>query len=284
MGAPLNSILETKIQIKVVDVGANPIDGDPPYRLLLQRGDASVVGFEPAPDALAELNRKKGPHETYLPHAVGDGKTHTLHFCSSPGMTSLFKPNPAVLDLLHGFSEWARVVGTEEVVTRRLDDVPEVAGFDFLKIDVQGAELMVMQNAIAGLKHAVCVQTEVEFAQLYIGQPLFSDVDQFLRQQGFMLHRFAQVTSRVVKPLSVNNDPFAGLSQLFWADAIFIRDFTQLDRMTTHQILRLAILLHDCYDSYDVVLHLLGEYDKRTQSRFAQLYQERGLKAQVLPA
>jgi FkbM family methyltransferase len=278
----LNSVLGTEIKIKVVDIGANPIDGNPPYHLVLQRGEADVVGFEPAPEAFAELNRKKSPHEIYLPHAVGDGKTHTLHFCRASGMTSLLKPNAQVLDLMHGFSDWARVIRTEEIATCRLDDVPEVAGFDFLKIDVQGAELMVLQSAVEGLRNAVCIQTEVEFMPLYVDQPLFSDVDVFLRQHGFVLHRFKPLISRVIRPLCLNNDIFAGLSQIFWTDAIYIRDFTRLELLTADQLLRLALILNDCYESVDMVLHLLLEYDKRTQNQYAQLYQERALRAQPM--
>lgn len=282
MPTPLNTILGTDIKIKVVDIGANPIDGTPSYLPLLQAGYAQVVGFEPQPEALAELNRKKGPNETYLPMAVGDGKKHTIHFCASSGMTSLFQPNLKVLGLLHGFPEWSRVMKTEEVMTHRLDDVPEAAGFDLLKIDVQGAELMVMQNAVASLKDALFIQTEVEFMPFYIDQPLFSDVDQFLRQYGFVLHRFERLISRAIKPLVVNNDIYAGLSQLFWTDALYIRDFTRLELLTSDQLLRLALILNDCYNSIDLALLLLIEHDKRTQSNYSQLYQEKGLK--VAPA
>lgn len=278
MAAPLNSLLQTEIKIKVVDIGANLIDGRPAYYPLLQQGHAHVVGFEPEPDACAELDLKKGPNETYLPYAAGDGKAHTLHFCAAPGMTSLFKPNFKILDLLHGFSDWAQVIKTEEVMTRRLDDVPEVFGFDLLKIDIQGAELMVMQNAVTSLQSALCIQTEVEFMPLYIDQPLFSDVDQFLRQHGFVLHRFDQLISRTLKPLIVNNSIFAGLSQLFWTDAIYIRDFTRLELLTSDQLLRLALILNDCYGSLDLVHLLLSEYDKRTKSGYGKIYQEKGLK------
>ncbi len=277
MATSLNAILGTEIKIKVVDIGANPIDGKPPYLPLLQRGEARVVGFEPAPGPLAELNQKKGPNETYLPYAVGDGKTHTLHFCSASGMTSLFKPNPKLIDLLHGFPDWARVVKTEEIATRRLDDMPEAAGFDLLKIDIQGAELMVMQNGVANLRNALFVHTEVEFLPLYIDQPLFSDVDLFMRQHGFVLHRFDHPVSRVIKPVLVNNDIYAGLSQLLWADALYIRDFTRLELLATDQLLRLALILNDCYNSIDLVLHILGEYDRRTQSNYAKIFEQKGL-------
>jgi len=140
-------LLDSRPRIRVVDIGANPIDGDPPYAPLLRAGQADIVGFEPNRDALAALLQKKGPHETYLPHAIGDGKRHTLYHCQAPGMTSLLEPNAALLALFHGFPDWARVVRTEAVDTVRLDDVPETAGADLIKIDIQGAELMALGNA-----------------------------------------------------------------------------------------------------------------------------------------
>src|SRR5437016_7086753 len=73
----------------VVDVGANPIDGDPPYKPMLAKGLCTVIGFEPQADALAELDRRKGPRECYLPYAIGDGREHVLHVCRERGMSSL---------------------------------------------------------------------------------------------------------------------------------------------------------------------------------------------------
>jgi FkbM family methyltransferase len=161
MAAPpsIFAILDLPVTIKVVDIGANPIDGEPPYAPLLAAGRADLVGFEPNREALARLLRMKGPHETYLPLAVGDGKRHTLHHCQAQGMTSLLEPNPAVLDLFHGFADWGRVVRTEEVDTVRLDDVKESEGLDLLKIDIQGAELMVFQNATRRLADALVIHT-----------------------------------------------------------------------------------------------------------------------------
>ncbi len=58
--------------VKIVDIGANPIDGAPPYVSLIAEGATSLVGFEPNPEALARLDSLKGAHETYLPHAIGE--------------------------------------------------------------------------------------------------------------------------------------------------------------------------------------------------------------------
>ncbi|WP_300296531.1 FkbM family methyltransferase [Ferrovibrio sp.] len=272
LAASFHTITASPVRVKVVDVGANPIDGDPPYATLLRGGHADIVGFEPNLEALAKLNSQKGPTETYLPYAVGDGGRHTLNFCQAPGMTSLLKPNPEVINLFHGFPAWGTVVGTEEIDTRRLDDIPETEGMDLLKIDVQGAELMVFQNATQRLAEAVVIQTEVEFLQMYVDQPLFGDVDCFLRSQGFVFHRFFPTVSRTIQPMLVGDNIYAGMSQIFWADAIFVRDFTRPALMSERQLLAMAAIVHDCYQSFDLVLHLLLEYDRRTGNRMGPNY------------
>lgn len=270
-----NAITGSPVRVKIVDIGANPIDGDPPYAKLLKGGAADIVGFEPNPSALEKLNTQKGPNETYLPYAVGDGNRHKLHICAAPGMTSLLTPNPTVLNLFHGFPNWGHVLSTEDIDTRRLDDIPETEGIDLVKIDVQGAELMVFKNATRRLADALVIQTEVEFLPLYVDQPLFGDVDVFLRSQGYAFHRFFPTVSRTISPMLVNNDIYAGLSQTVWADAIFVRDFTRLERLSDRQLLAMGAILHDCYQSVDLVLHLLNEHDRRTGGRLGPTYMEK---------
>lgn len=270
--ASLRTLIGADVRIKVVDVGANPIDGDPPYADLLRGGIAEVVGFDPDPESLRRLNARKSAAETYLPFAIGDGRRHVLHVCQAPGMTSLLAPDPRVLGLFHGFPDWGKVVATEPIDTMRLDDITETAGLDLLKIDIQGGELMVFRNAEARLAEALVIQTEVEFLPLYVDQPLFGDIDLFLRARGFVFHRFFPLVSRVVAPMLRDNDIYAGLSQSVWADALFLRDFTRPERLSSRQILAMATILHDCYGSYDLVMHLLAHHDTRHATTLAPSY------------
>ena len=171
-------------RIKVVDIGASPIDGAPPYAALLRAGHADVIGFEPNASELTRLNRMKGPHETYLPHVIGDGAPHTLYTCHAPGMTSLLPPGTCGAQLVPRLSRLGPGVSTEWVDTVRLDDVPETAGAEMIKLDIQGAELMALSHGKSRLREALLIQCEVEFLPLYIGQPLFSEVEAFLRGEG----------------------------------------------------------------------------------------------------
>ncbi len=61
---PLFQLLRPERLTAIVDIGANPIDGDPPYKSMLQVRLCRVVGFEPQPEALAALNARKSDHET----------------------------------------------------------------------------------------------------------------------------------------------------------------------------------------------------------------------------
>jgi hypothetical protein len=125
-----------------------------------------------------------------------------------------------------------------------------------------------MRHAVDRLRDAVVVQTEVEFVQMYQGQPLFAEVELFLRAQGFVLHRFMPLMSRTLKPMVANNDTYSGLSQTMWTDAIFVKDFAYPDRLSPGQLLRLAAIVHDCYRSYDLSLHMLLAHDRREGTSF----------------
>ena len=58
-----------------------------------------------------------------------------------------------------------------------------------VKIDVQGFELQGLQGAVSTLKKVQFVLVESSKAELYEGQALYSDIDQFLTQHGFVLKK-----------------------------------------------------------------------------------------------
>lgn len=257
---------------KVVDIGAAETLQEPRYTPLLASENARLIGFEPDKQQYAYLMSKQRPRATYVPVAVGDGKRHTLNICSEPGMTSLLEPNQTVLGLLHEFPAWGVIKDRIPLDTVRLDDVPETEGVTFLQMDIQGAELMVLQNATERLKTACVLHIEVEFLPLYKNQPLFSDVDLFMRSQGFILHHFAPITTRPIAPLVIDNNPRRGLNQVIWADAVYVRDFSDFANYTDAQLVTTAGILHDCYRSVDLAWRLLIEHDQRTKKTYGNIY------------
>jgi len=250
----LTEILSPARRTAIVDVGANPIDGDPPYKAMLAAGLCEVTGFEPQPAALQRLEQKKGPLERYLPYALADGTERTLHVCELEGMTSLLVPDPAHLALFNLFPTWGTVKERIPVKTRKLNDIGEIAALDFLKMDIQGVEREVLAHGQAKLKDTVVIQTEVSFVPLYKDQPSFGDMDLALRAMGFLPHSVTGTKIWPIAPMVVGDAPNRGIRQLLETDMVYVRDFTSPDAMAAEQWKHLALVAHHCYGSYDLAL------------------------------
>lgn len=252
----LAELLQPSRLTNVVDIGANPIDGDPPYKRLLENRLCRVVGFEPQLDALNRLNSRKSDLERYFPYAVGDGGEATLNVCKLSGMTSLLTPDQSKLAYFPMFLEWGAIARQVSVETRRLDEIEEISSIDLLKIDVQGSELAIFRNGRSRLKDAIAVHTEVSFVPLYKDQPLYGEVDLEMRALGFVPHAFASINRRMILPL-FSNDRHQVLNQLLEADVVYVRDFMQPEKMSSEQLKHLAIVAHFCYNSFDLAANCI---------------------------
>jgi FkbM family methyltransferase len=250
----LNGILRPERLTEIVDVGANPIDGDPPYKAMLRAGLCRVTGFEPQPDAFRRLGEMAGPNENYLPIALGDGTDQTLHLCRAQGMTSFYKPDQASLASFNGFSDFGAVIGEMPLRGHRLDDVSQIARMDFLKIDVQGAELTIIANALNKLAETVALQLEVSFVALYEQQPTIGALDEALREIGLIPHCLVALKRWPISPAAINGNSRTPLNQLLEADLVYVRDFRRFESMTSEQWKHLALIAHHCYGSFDLAL------------------------------
>jgi len=263
--------------IQVLDVGAM-MEHEDRYQLLVDQGLAEVTGFEPNPEKLRELLEARRDPYRYLPYFLGRGEPATFYFTRYPGCSSLYPPDPDVIDLFTGVGtgpgEKFEVIESSRVETRRLDDLDEVPTPDFVKIDVQGAALDVLHGGRERVSEALVLEVEAEFVPLYKGQPLFGDIQLFLGSRGFVLHKFIDVAGRAIAPFSNNPNPMEPVSQILYADAIFVREFTRLAGFSDSDLLKAATILHELYRSVDLVNHLLREHDRRRNTHFARDYLE----------
>jgi FkbM family methyltransferase len=260
-------------RLKIVDVGAMSLgdDDSDAYSSLAAATPCDIYGFEPGGDEVTKLNASAKPGRHYLPYFIGDGSAQTFHQCNFNMTSSLFEPNTSLLAKFQNLEELTRVEKTYQVETKRLDDIPELEGTDFLKTDVQGAELMVFRGAARILDHALVVHTEVQFVPLYKGVPLFGEIDIHLRSKGFSLHRMTQ-SGRTFKPLIFMNEINAALSQILWGDAVYVRDFMQFDQLSGTALVKLATILHETYRSVDLAAFALAAYDRQNASNLPQTY------------
>lgn len=263
-------VLPSAPRLRLIDVGALSLgEGNDPYARLVAAAPCEILGFEPVADECERLNRSARPGCRYLPHAVGDGTPQVFRQCNVPMTSSLFEPDLGLLGMFHGLAEVSQVVSRVPVRTVRLDDIPEAAGTDYLKLDVQGAELMVLQGATRVLRDVLVIHTEVEFIPMYRGQPLFAEVDAFLRSQGFLLHRLAGLKSAAFRLPEIDVEIVGDVTQAMWAEAVYVRDFRALDRLSPEALVKLAVILQENYGSSDLAARVLAEHDRRTGTGYA---------------
>jgi FkbM family methyltransferase len=279
-------------KIRCIDIGALSLDEevDPWMNLALNEGLAEVIGFEPVEAECAQLNATYESHQgviRYLPFAIGDGANHSLRVTNIPMTSSLYEPNNETIDVFWSLGELMRVEKRVDLETKRLDDLlPLTGAVDFIKLDIQGSELMALENAKDTLATVGVVQCEVEFVELYHDQPLFADVDKLLRSQGFCFLKFAYLMGRPYKPLSSNGNQNNSISQTLWGDAVYVKDFRQRHLHDSHMLRSAAFVLHQMYGAYDLAHLFIEELDRRDGSSLASDYRSiiLGLDHQAKPS
>jgi len=246
--------------LTIVDVGAQPLDSeDDVHRPLLVGGGCQVIGFEPLEAGYNARHARDGGWRL-LTDFVGDGSRRTFYETAWGPQSSLYEPDLAAMGDFDGMAE-VSVAGTREVDTVRLDDVINEP-VDFLKLDVQGAELDVLRGATRILDSVLAVHVEVEFIPIYLSQPLFDDVFRFMVTNEFDLFDLPRLERcRYLGGLK-------RADRVVWAEAVFIPSRRRLGRLDAVQTMRLARIMRDAYGALDFCEWLLSRLDGRLGSSY----------------
>jgi FkbM family methyltransferase len=225
-----------------------------------------VIGFEPdarSLDSLDESDRRR----TFPKALASRPGSVTLHLTAEAGDSSVLVPNRPFVDRFPR-AERFDVVGTQTVSGDTLDNQLAADGIDrvdFIKLDTQGSELMILEGARQTLGRGVFgVEVEVELNPIYQQQPLFSDVDRFLRSLGYELFdlELRRWKHRAGEDLALTR------GQVAWGDALFLLDpeRTQLvvrqgDDLSVPTLARIVsiCLLYNLGDYALALLDSLGE-------------------------
>jgi hypothetical protein len=262
------------LTVEVLDIGPQP-DGPGRYAPLADQGLARITAIDPAAEHTAALLARGIAH--VVPVFLGDGGPARLHVTRDPNYSGLFAPDPAAIDLFTAIASGPggnfQIVFTSEIQTARLDDLlPDLAP-DLIMLDIQGSELAALEHGLGRVAGATVIEAAIGFAALYKEQPLLGELQVFLRRHGFALHKLIDVGGRGFLPLSPPNQ-LEPISQLLWAQAVFVRDFAALARYEDDQLLKAALVLNDIYNSFDLALLLLTEHDRRRGTAHATAYHE----------
>jgi FkbM family methyltransferase len=197
----LGKYFHPKDRLIIFDIGS--CEGEDTIKLKRKFPNSTIYSFEPLPSNVKiikknfkkygipdnhvfqiALSNDEGISEFYVSSGHPDELPKTTDWNYGNKSSSLLPPKEHTKVL-----KWIKFSKKINVKTQRLDlfcQENSIGKIDFIYLDVQGAELMVLQGAGDMLQKVGMIWLEVEAVELYKNQPLKTDVERFMQKNNFM--------------------------------------------------------------------------------------------------
>jgi len=169
----------------VVHVGAFIGAEDDMYR---DMGFRNRLFVEAQPDTYARLTEGLGNSGAFCEQVAisnrdGTASFHITNNGQSSSLLNLDRHRQAYPEIVEIAQIEVKTTTLDSLLTR--EDYVHLR-FNFLNMDIQGAELLALEGAERTLHLFDALQLEVNFDELYMGAPLVAKLDQFLKERGFL--------------------------------------------------------------------------------------------------
>ena len=267
--------------VTIVDVGAR-WGFNEEWRVFGER--LRVYCFEPDQEECQRLNAAATSNVKYLPYALGAADTEaTLYHARLSASTGLYQTN---------WDYFSRLLNRDNGVTEKEERIrvttlahalmrAGVPSIDFLKLDVEGAELDVLRGGAEYVSspRLLGVLSEFRFHPEVNGCPPFWQLDEHLQKGGFRIYdmHFSHQSRRVLPYRSAadyrlpNGERFFAYTvhgQIMDGDALYFRDLLipanapMRAGATATQLLKMAALM-EVYELCDCAAEILIEHRER---------------------
>jgi FkbM family methyltransferase len=200
--ADLNLLFAPNEKLVIFDIGA--CEGEDSIRYSRMFPNARIHLFEPRPDNLKKIDQNlrdfkctsvavsslalsnaAGEATFYLSSGKPDEAQSASDWDFGNKSSSLLPPGEKMKE----HTSWLEFKDQLVVQTERLDTYcasHNIVRIDLIHMDVQGAELMVLEGAGAMLQNIAAIWLEVEAVELYKNQPLRQDIERFMSEYHFV--------------------------------------------------------------------------------------------------
>jgi FkbM family methyltransferase len=265
------------LELNIIDLGSENYSGniDTAYSNLLRNNTCRLRCFDTiGNESLLKLKFPKLNLET-IKSTVGDGNEYTFYHMYPQAASGIYPPNEEV---------WKRVgyptktIKTENVKTIKLSTSlggDEVV--DLLKMDIQGAELLVLKDLKESgiLKNINLISMEMDIEKVFIGAPRFCELMDFMEKNNF---EFITFTSLGLWSVNGVKRVFGGEPNFFY-DSFYSRKiiwsiglFINKNILDKNSALKTSAILHNVYNLYDYSYENLMKYNK--DSQYLKKYEE----------
>jgi FkbM family methyltransferase len=259
---PVNNIVELDSKIIILDLGS--FEGFSPIWDKL-KDKAELIGidpFEPEGVRFGKFNRK----ETTFNCIIGDKDQIDVDFyiAENKHASSLLKENQKVVSRYQPGRD-GRIIKTEKVNVKEISILLQnqnIKDLDFLKIDIEGAELTVMKNLENLLKNnCLGIVIECFFQEYHINRPLFSEIELYLRSLGYYvfdisLEKWGRWDNPTKYPLDHHGNKREGNAQVMFGNVLFFKDPILNNNINDIEKIKKLIELADLWDMKDYAIEL----------------------------
>jgi len=188
--------------------------------------------------------------EQKLPFALASSNgVINIKLAKKPETSSKFAPN---LKFVGRFESPDRFRTVDEISVRAVTLEPYVKNKSwFAKLDVQGMELEILESAASNLNGCVGAEVELEFSEVYLGQPLAPQILEFMNSAGFEFVDFLGLNRW-------SNSGIPGPGQLVFGDALFLRSPEWVSASEDECLRRLYVAVCLNYGRVDLVTRLVA--------------------------
>lgn len=188
-------------QLNILDIGA--CEGEESIRYKNIFPLASIFLFEPLPKnqelILQNIKNNNLSKVSLIPVALSNINGSTKFYTSSGHPNNVKvdldwdfgnKSSSLLLPQLKNMPEWLRFNDVIEVQTLTLNfflEDAKIDRIDFVHMDVQGAELKVLEGAKEKIRNIKAIWLEVSNIELYKEQPLTDEIEMFMNNNNFYL-------------------------------------------------------------------------------------------------
>ena len=243
----LKKIACETLKITLLDIGSA---GGIERRWEPIKGELCYFGVEPDQRSSKKLiNRcdfKK--YEIFQSVIWSEKKEICFNLCNKPEVSSVFKPNRQFLDLFPD-KERFKIMKTISFKSTTLDYELKEIEVDFAKIDILGGELFALMGMENHLSKCIGLEIEAEFALVYEGQPLFGDLQKYLKRIGFEFIDFTSLHRWERNQL--NN-----YGQCIFSDGLWMRTPEYMVKNLPQKYLE-YILICSLYGRYDLANEII---------------------------
>ena len=224
--------------------------------------------FEPDPREFDALKKNSDNNLIVINSALSDSnKEIELHLCKKQEVSSVYPPN---FNFLNKFADSERF-NVEKIIHLNADTLDNqlkkegIDEVDFIKIDTQGYELSILKGCSSCLENVVGLEVEVEFEPVYIGQPLFSEVDNYVKENGFILVDLKRYYWKRKNNKNTGNRK----GQIIFGDALYFKSPEQIlssSNISQEKIIR-TIYVYLAYGYVDLSQVLLNNSKNELEER-----------------